>query len=247
MKTSRKIVEFGIYEVSNDYINYLSRYDNKIENSEGTEYSKERKYLAVILNNGENYLIPFSSPKKSDYDFEGNPRRSITPIIRITVKDDSGKIQLIGKLKTSSMIPVKNLKEIKRYYVTREKDLDYQKLIYNEVKFLKKNKESIIKAANKIYFEKLQNKNLGYIQNTVDFKILEKAALNYSNAKVLTKVLTGQIESESDKKILNTIQYKKNKIKENKIKENSKIKSNTIKTKINKISSVKKNKNNVEE
>lgn len=193
MRTSKKIVEFEIYEVSSSYINYLSRYDNRIEKSEGNEYSKERKYLAVILNNGKNYLIPFSSPKKSDYDHDGNPRKSITPIIRITTIDSLDKIHIIGKLKTSSMFPIKDVKEIKRYYVAKEKDLDYRKLIYNELKFVKKNKESIMKTVNRIYFEKLQNKDIGYIKNTVDFKKLEKAVMNYSKYKNLS------ISTESSK------------------------------------------------
>lgn len=205
---SNNIIEYGIYEVNNDYINHLRKYDNRVEKSDGDSYQKERKYLAVKLNNGENYLIPFSSPKDTDY-INGNPRNSVTPIIRITSKDTSGKIQVIGKLKNSSMIPIKNIKIITKYDITKEKDSSYKDLMQKEIQFIEKNKESIKKAVNEIYNEKLKNINRGYIKNTVDFKKLEKAAIEYSLEKSTSKV----IENVNNSKSLDTTKNEDGKIK----------------------------------
>ena len=234
MKKNKDIIEFEIYEVYNDYINHLRKYDSCVEKSEDDSYKKNRKYLAVTLKNGENYLIPFSSPKASDYDSNGKARRSITPIIRITEYDSMGKIRILGKLKNSSMIPVKDVKEIKKYDITQEKDNRYRDLIYKELKFIQKNKEFILNAANRIYFEKNQNKDLGYIKHTVDFKILEKAALEYSKVKSLSNSIDSpkEISNHGSKKV--TININQSKSNKTKVKQASR--SNTVKVRAKKLS-----------
>ena len=234
MKKQNDILELGIYEVSRDYINHLRQVDSKVEKSDGKNYVNERKYLAITLNNGKEYLIPFSSPKSNDYEPNGKIRKSIPPIIRITSKDSFGKIQLHGKLKTSSMIPIYSIKEIKKYDITKEKDLKYQELMYNEIKFISKNKDIIKKLANQLYNEKLANLNKGYIKHTVDFKKLEKAALEYSKVRNLSNSIDSpkEISSLGNKKVTINI----NQSKSNKITVKQASRSNTVKVKAKKLS-----------
>ena len=159
MKKNKEFINYGIYEVSKDYINYLRQHDNKVEKSDGTYYVRERKYLAITLDNKKQYLIPFSSPKNTDYK-DGKIKGSIIPIIRLTDIDMNGKIELPGKLKNSSMIPIKDkdIKEIKKYDVLKEKNIRYKVLMYKQITFINKNKKLIKRHANKIYSEKIQNK-----------------------------------------------------------------------------------------
>ena len=55
-----------IYELNEEYIDYLHSIDNKVENSKGKDYQFSRKYLGVILEiNNFKYFAPLSSSKST--------------------------------------------------------------------------------------------------------------------------------------------------------------------------------------
>lgn len=165
-----------IFEVDENYINFLKRYDNKVLNYFGEEYITTRKYIGILLEiDGLKYIAPLSSPnKKTDYTPEGEIRKSITPIIRIVEKN-----QLLGTIKLSNMIPVFDDKVIKYYDIKSESDLKYKKLILSELEFIYKNKELILKNSKNLYKQKIKEMNIGYIKNCVNFKLLEEVAKKY--------------------------------------------------------------------
>ena len=61
-----------LYAVTDEYINYLRQFDNKVYDNKEDKRKVMRKYLGIVLTINEmNYYIPMSSPKKSDYiDYE---------------------------------------------------------------------------------------------------------------------------------------------------------------------------------
>lgn len=181
MKKNKQFKPFEIYEVSNEYINYLKKYDAKIEMAENNSYQNKRKYLSIILNNGEQYLIPFSSPKDSDY-INGVPRESFVSLIRIINEDLPENMQVIGKLKLSSMIPIKNLNVIEIYDMSKEKDEKYRRLIEKQMFFINENRVMIQKSVEKLYSKKNKNYNMSFIKSTVNFRNLEWAANNFKNS-----------------------------------------------------------------
>lgn len=178
-------MQLNLYSVSDKYVEYLRKFDNRVYDNKEEMRVHTRKYLGVVLNiNSFNYYIPFSSPKDTDYyDVEKTRiRKSIIPIIRMTEKDKEGKEKLYGTLRVSNMIPVP-ITEIMPYYVQDEKDINYKNLILSELKFIKHNTKMIIKNANILYKQKEKKENIAYINNSLNFKLLEEKCIEYINLK----------------------------------------------------------------
>lgn len=178
-------MELNLYSVSDKYVKYLRKFDNRVyDNKEGIR-THTRKYLGIVLSiNSFNYYIPFSSPKDTDYyDVDKTKiRKSIIPIVRITEKDNKGNYKLYGTLRISNMIPVP-ITEITPYFVQDEKDLNYKNLILSELRFIKKNTKMIVKNAHILYKQKENMEDIVYVKNSLDFRLLEKKCLEYINLK----------------------------------------------------------------
>lgn len=189
--------ELKISSVSDKYIDYLLsdyRLRNVLSNKEN-ELIHTRKYLGVVISkNGFNYYIPFSSPKENDYFFneQGKKyiRKSIIPIIRMTTVAENGELELKGKLKLSSMIPVPET-ELIDYDILKETDLNYKTIVEKEYEFISSNRSMIINYANVIYNQKIneeyflsKEKPLNYLKNTVDFKYAELKCEEFIRAQM---------------------------------------------------------------
>lgn len=156
-----------LYSVSDEYINYLRKYEDKVYDNKFAKRNHKRKYLGVVLKiNNFNYFIPLSSPKKSDY-INGSVRNNSATIIRIIYKKE-----LFGTLRLSNMIPVPET-EMQYYDVKKEKDIYYKYIILNELRFINKNSDLIKINARSLYIQKINNNKYNYLKNTVDFKLLE--------------------------------------------------------------------------
>ncbi|MCI8746105.1 MAG: type III toxin-antitoxin system ToxN/AbiQ family toxin [Lachnospiraceae bacterium] len=170
--------ELKLYEISEEYISYISTIEKNVFSSKENDRNHTRKYLGIVYSiNGYHYYIPLSSPKNSDYRMENGIqkiRRSIIPIIRITSKSSSGELELKGTLKLSNMIPVP-ASELTLYDMEYEPDLSYKALIHKEMLFIRKNKNKIIQNAKILYKQKKENNSaIGYLKSTVDFSLLEQ-------------------------------------------------------------------------
>lgn len=130
--------ELKLYEISEEYISYISTIEKNVFFSKENDRNHTRKYLGIVYSiNGYNYYIPLSSPKNSDYRIENGVQKirgSIVPIIRITSQSSSGELELKGTLKLSNMIPVPT-SELFLYDVNNEPDLFYKALIHKEMLF----------------------------------------------------------------------------------------------------------------
>ena len=65
-------MKLNLYSISDKYIKYLRKFEDKIYDNKEEIRVRTRKYLGIVLTiNNCNYYIPMSSPKKSDYiDYE---------------------------------------------------------------------------------------------------------------------------------------------------------------------------------
>lgn len=170
--------DLKLYEISEEYISYISTVEKYVFSSKEDNRNHTRKYLGIVYSiNGYNYYIPLSSPKNTDYRMEhgvSKIRASIIPIIRITAQSPSGELELKGTLKLSNMIPVPT-SELTLYDVEHEPDSLYKALIHKEMLFIRKNKNKIIQNAKILYKQKKENSpSIGYLKSTVDFSLLEQ-------------------------------------------------------------------------
>ena len=157
-------MKLNLYSISDKYIKYLRKFDDKIYDNKEEIRTHKRKYLGVVLTvNDFNYYIPMSSPKKSDYlDFDKKiVRNDAKTIIRI---HESGR--LYGTLRISNMIPVP-ITELQPYIIADEDDLKYREVILGELRYINNNSSKIIKYAKTVYNQKIKNMDIGYIKNTV--------------------------------------------------------------------------------
>lgn len=54
-----------LYAITDEYINYLRKFDNRVYDNKEDKRKVMRKYLGIVLKiNQLNYYIPMSSPKK---------------------------------------------------------------------------------------------------------------------------------------------------------------------------------------
>lgn len=168
-----------LYEITDEYINYLRKFDNRVYDNKEENRKVMRKYLGIVLNiNQLNYYIPMSSPKKSDYK-NNDIRKSVIPIIRIISNEEVDNIPVLkGTLRISNMIPVPD-SELILYEPKNEKNKNYKILIEKELEFIGKNEELIKKYANILYKQKMNNYDVSYIKNVVDFKLLEEKCIEY--------------------------------------------------------------------
>ena len=56
--------ELKLYEISEDYISYISTVEKNVFSAKENDRNHTRKYLGIVYSiNGYNYYIPLSSPK----------------------------------------------------------------------------------------------------------------------------------------------------------------------------------------
>ncbi len=172
-----------LYNVSDEYINFLRNFDKRVFSNKEEDRCKERKYLGIVLSiNNFNYFVPLSSPKDSDYLYIENVktiRKSIIPIMRIVAEGENGNDELKGTLKFSNMIPIP-YSALLDYDLENEPDENYKILVLKELSFIFSNKKTIIRNAKVIHNQKTKNmNNIGYIKDTVNFKLLEQKCIEY--------------------------------------------------------------------
>ncbi len=169
--------EFKLYNVSDEYIDYLwAIFPNVYSNKETTRVHT-RKYVGIVLRlENYHYYIPMSLPKESDYQIAGEKKvikKSIVPIIRIVVKNSRGQKELKGTLRISHMIPVPP-SELQLYDIENEPDDTYKDLVQNEIIFIRKNQDKIHANAKLLYKQKTENDlSAGYVKAALEYKALE--------------------------------------------------------------------------
>ena len=138
-----------------------------------------RKYLGIIEElNGFKYFIPLSSPKQKDYTQNSKPKSDT--LTTIYIKDSK---RLYGTLRFNNMIPVPE-SEIIAYDLNDEGDLKYKLIVFNELYFVRQNRDKIERTAKNLYEAKKNQANepdgkKPLLEITLDFKQLEELCTNF--------------------------------------------------------------------
>ncbi len=165
-----------LYRVPDNYINYLWSIDCNVQKNNG-----ERMYIGVVLEvEGVKYFAPLSSPKPNDYDNRGKVKKNSTALHRIVKDKGTDKEDFLGKIKFTSMIPVREdiLIEVD---IDSFHDLKYKNMLNKQIYYINGKKEKFSRDANIIYNDKINgNTYKFYYPFIVDFKKLEAGMKNYS-------------------------------------------------------------------
>ncbi|MBP5438231.1 MAG: type III toxin-antitoxin system ToxN/AbiQ family toxin [Treponema sp.] len=165
--------------ISDKYIEYLRKTETRVMSNKADSRIYHRKYLGIIEKlNSFNYFIPLSSPKQKDYTQNGKIKND--SLITIYIKDSK---RLYGTLRFNNMIPVPE-SEIENYDLNDEGDFKYKLIVFNELYFVRQNKDKIERTAKNLYEakknqEKKSNGQKPLLEMTLDFTLLESLCLNY--------------------------------------------------------------------
>lgn len=163
-----------IATISDRYIEYLKKFDDRVMDNKPNDRKFKRKYLWLTKHNGWNYFIPESSPKLKDYHEDGTIRKDVPPIVRIGDED-----AFFGTLHIGNMIPVPD-SEIEWYDSESEKDSKYRKLRELRDKNTLKKISLIVKYEREVYNNQVTENQKPYV---LDYKKLEKRASQFRPAK----------------------------------------------------------------
>jgi len=156
------------YTLSAGYIQYLQSLDPKVPNHSGAGYVNEKPYIGVVLNiEGCDFLAPMSSPK----GWHQGVKNSDNKYFKLHHVGDP--TQSLGIINIRYMIPV--LAGAYELIDFTQCDPKYVTLLQAQFDFIKPNRGTITKKANKV-FDLVVNKKLPYmVSQCCDFpKLLDE-------------------------------------------------------------------------
>lgn len=153
-----------MYDISEDYKQYLRQYDNKVSEKESRKF-----YGILISKDNTDYYIPFTSK------IEKKTNSKLT----VTVKDTNNCV--IAKLLLNNMIPV-NEKDSFIVDVEKSKYKDY---FNKEIAYLRKQSviQEILRKVDNIFkvLENSNNPDYNFFKKLCcDFKLLEEKCVEYN-------------------------------------------------------------------
>ena len=131
----RKQRRLKLYYISNDYIDYLRKFDNKVRFNK----NHSRPYVGIVYTyNNNNYFAPLSSPKPKYQKM----KKTAIDIWLI----DEGKL---GVINFNNMIPcpIEELTEL----LPTVKEEKYKKLLENQISSINKDRELILKKITRFH------------------------------------------------------------------------------------------------
>lgn len=157
--------KLNFYEVDDEYIEYLSLYDEKIMNAKIRERKFKRKYIGILFEiiNNVLYIAPLSSYKEKHK--------------KMKERIDFIKIGDMSVINLNNMFPV-NKMNIQRVEIEKEKDENYKQLLRNEYNLCIPKFRKIIKNANALY-KQVTIYNMLIKERCCDFKFLESISIKY--------------------------------------------------------------------
>ena len=152
------------YEVNDEYIEHLSRYDKRIMYSKAETRKFKRKYIGILLKiNQTNYIVPLSSYKEKH-----NNMKDGIDFIKIGTK---------AVINLNNMFPVL-LSELSKVIIEEETDVNYKHLLRNEYELCVPKFGKILKNARVLYNQVVKY-NMPIRKRCCDFKKLELKCMEY--------------------------------------------------------------------
>ncbi len=165
----RKQRRLKLYYISNDYIDYLRKFDDKVRFNK----NHSRPYVGIVYTyNNNNYFAPLSSPKPKYQKM----KKTAIDIWLI----DEGKL---GVINFNNMIPcpIEELTEL----LPTVKEEKYKKLLENQISSINKDRELLLKKITR--FHQQYNKKTLYenvLLRCCNFRLLEIKCMEYINLVV---------------------------------------------------------------
>ena len=159
----------SLYEIDDDYIEYLRKFDKKVLSPKAGERKFTRKYVGILLHNRDyKYFIPLSSYKPEIYD-------------SMYESPSMKKIGNMAILRINNMIPVVD-SVIHRINFSDEEDEQYRILLQNEYRLIKSREREIRTDSRIVYHYRLndRNKEKGLYKICCDFRLLEEKSKEYN-------------------------------------------------------------------
>jgi len=165
------------YVANKEYITYLKKFDDKVENIDYD--TKLKSYIGILITiNDFNYYVPISSTKEKHYNIKEG-----MDFIKIIHND-----KIIGVLNLNNMVPIsddnvkvlkyKDIEEYRNFNDDKEKKL-YISFLSFELDLINDKLEKIKKNALKLYNEKTTHPNSNVSKRCCNFKLLEEKCLTY--------------------------------------------------------------------
>ena len=140
--------EVNLHYISDEYIDYLSRIDNKVRNNK----NETRPYLVLrVAINEREYYVPFSSPKFSR-DGKFKRPKIYGKLFKVLKRENQNKSEYLGSLLFANMITAPISEVI--YIDLKEmfnNDKDYAVLLTKQVDIIKNNLDEIEKRAKSVH------------------------------------------------------------------------------------------------
>ena len=160
------VMELWLYKIDPDYLKYMHSADYRIS----VKYNN-RPFVGIItMIHGVDYVLPLTSQTTEERIKAGKAKRS--PMITTFVKDSSGKE--IANILHNNMFPVKS-----GVYTKLEIDATVDTYESNEIRYIRKNKEKIIKKAENVYKKRTTKDDQFLYKVCCDFNKLEMYYCNY--------------------------------------------------------------------
>ena len=169
--------------VEEEYINYLRKYDNKVQDNSNIKCNKP--YLGILLEKEkQKYFVPLSSPKRKHSTFIELEEKNKLPIDVFLIRDSDNK--LLGIMNFNNMIPV--IDEVIIHFNIKQ-DKDYS-LLKKEHIYCVTHQDEILKKAIKIYELVTKYKKQSLIKRSCDFLLLENKCKQYKEfLKLVDKMM----------------------------------------------------------
>lgn len=162
----KRMDNIKIYEINNDYIDYLVPLAKHLFHNKKKSQKNDRKYIGIVLKiNGLNYFAPLSSFK---------PKH-----IQMKESVDFLKVKNYAVINLNNMFPVP-LGECSYVDISKIKDKNYKALLLAEYRYIKSIQNKIRKNASTVYYHKIKNGDSTPLSKRCnDFTSLENACMLY--------------------------------------------------------------------
>lgn len=158
--------KLSLYKIDPQYLKFLHKIDWRIS----VKYNN-RPFVGIItMLNGTKYVLPLTSQTTAERKMRGKNKRSAN---LTTFVKDSSDVE-IANILHNNMFPVTD-------DVCTLLNIDPEKDTYesNEIRFIRKNKDSIISKAQRVYRDRTTKSNAFMDKECCDFRKLEETYLSF--------------------------------------------------------------------
>lgn len=153
-------MELALYKIDADYLKFLHTIDSRV-----SVKFNNRPFVGVLtMINGVKYVLPLTSQTTEERKKRGKKKRAA--VMTTFVREHNGRE--IANILHNNMIPV--LDSVVSLIPIDTRINTYEA---NEIRYIRKNADEIIKKANMVYQKRVTNYNEFFLKACCDFKKLE--------------------------------------------------------------------------